>query len=75
MERHRAHLPLGNQAVLGGLKGGIVGGVAMAGVAMFFGLISQGSVWYPINLLAAAAVPSLATASVEQLRQFSAARA
>jgi hypothetical protein len=54
-----------------GIKGGIVGAVAMAGVAMIFGLIAQGSVWYPINLLAAAAVPSLAAASVEQLRQFS----
>ena len=54
------------------VRGAIVGGIAMAGVAMFFGVLSQGSVWYPINLLAAAAVPDLASASVEQLRQFSA---
>jgi len=71
-ERHRVHLPAEIKPYSAGLKGGIVGAVAMAGVAMFFGLISQGSIWYPINLLAAAAIPSLATASVEQLRQFSA---
>ena len=53
-----------------GFKGAVVGGIAMAAVAMIFGILSQGSVWYPINLLAAAAIPDLATASVEQLRQF-----
>jgi len=70
-ERHRLHLPLEIKPYSAGLKGGVVGAIFMAAVAMFFGQISQGSVWYPINLLAAAAVPSLATASVEQLRQFS----
>ena len=69
-ERHRARLPLEIKPYASAWKGGVVGGIAMAGVAMCFGLISQGSVWYPINLLAAAAIPSLATASVEQLRQF-----
>ncbi len=71
MERHRAHLPLRIKPYSAGIKGGIVGSIAMAGVAMIFGVISQGSVWYPINLLAAAADPSLASASVETLRQFS----
>lgn len=56
-----------------GFKGGMVGALAMAGVAMFFGIVSQGSVWYPINLLAAAAIPDLASASVQTLRQFSGA--
>jgi hypothetical protein len=70
-ESHRLHLPAEMKPYSAGIKGGIVGAVAMAGVAMIFGLIAQGSVWYPINLLAAAAVPSLAAASVEQLRQFS----
>ncbi len=72
MEKHRAHLPLEIKPYSAGIKGGIVGSVGMAGVAMIFGFISQGSVWYPINLLAAAIDPSLATASVETLRQFSA---
>ena len=47
--------------------------MAMAAVAMLFGLISQGSIWYPINLLGAGLVPALADAPVEQLRQFSSA--
>ena len=57
---------------LAGLKGGVVGAIAMAGVALFFGLVIRGSIWYPINLLAAAAIPSLATASVDQLKEFNA---
>jgi hypothetical protein len=71
-ERHRLHLPVEIKPYSAGLKGGVVGAVAMAAVAMFFGQISQGSIWYPINLLAAAAIPSLASASVDELRQFSA---
>jgi len=48
-----------------------VGAVAMAVVAMLFGLISQGSIWYPINLLGAGVIRSLAEAPVAQLRSFS----
>ncbi len=70
-EGHRVHIPAEIKPYSAAWKGAVVGGIAMAGVAMFFGYLSQGSVWYPINLLAAAAVPGLATASVEQLRQFS----
>ncbi len=55
-----------------GVRGAAVGAVAMAGVALFFGLVIRGSIWYPINLLAAAAIPSLATASIEQLKEFNA---
>ncbi|HWE49626.1 MAG TPA: hypothetical protein VG273_07555 [Bryobacteraceae bacterium] len=72
IEKHRVRVGVKIQPFSAGFKGGVVGGVGMAGVAIIFGLISQGSIWYPINLLAAAAVPSLATASVEQLREFSA---
>jgi hypothetical protein len=54
-----------------GVWGGLAGAAAMAVVAMFFGLVSQGSVWYPINLLAAGIIPSLAAATVEELRSFS----
>jgi hypothetical protein len=58
---------------LADLKGGVVGAIAMTGVALFFGLVIRGSIWYPINLLAAAAIPSLATATVDQLKEFNAA--
>lgn len=69
---HRMRLPVEIHPYTAGLRGGIVGGVVMALLAAMFGLIDQHSVWYPINLLAASAVPSLATASVPQLMQFNA---
>jgi hypothetical protein len=68
---HRALLPLEVHPYSTGLVGGLAGAVAMAVVAALFGLISQGSIWYPVNLLAAGVVPSLAAASIEQLRHFS----
>lgn len=71
-ESHRVRIPAEIKPYSSGIKGGLVGAVAMAAVALLYGIISQGSIWYPINLLAAAAVPDLATASVEQLRQFNA---
>ncbi len=37
---------------LGGVKGGLAGGVAMAILAVIYGLAMYHSVWYPINLLA-----------------------
>jgi len=71
-ELHRVRIPVEIHPYSAGIRGGIVGGIAMAAVAMLFGVVSHGSVWYPINLLAAAAVPSLAQASVAQLASFSA---
>jgi hypothetical protein len=68
---HRVQIPVEVHSYWTGLWGGLAGAVAMAVVAMLFGLISQGSIWYPINLLAAGVVSSLAEAPVEQLRHFS----
>ena len=42
----------------------------MAIVACAYGVIGYGSVWYPINLLAAAALPSMAHAGLAQLKVF-----
>lgn len=67
---HRMRLPVEVHPYTAGLRGGIVGGAVMALLACMFGLIDQHSVWYPINLLAASALPSLATASVPELMQF-----
>jgi hypothetical protein len=39
--------------VSAGIKGGLAGSVAMAILACLYGLLKQGSIWYPINLLAA----------------------
>ena len=43
----------------------------MAVVATLFGMVAQRSIWYPVNLLAAGIVPSLADAPLSQLREFS----
>jgi hypothetical protein len=53
----RAWLPLKTYPISAGIKGGIVGGVAMAVLACTYGLIQTGSIWYPINLLAASLYP------------------
>jgi hypothetical protein len=49
----RAWLPLRTHPILAGLKGGLAGGVAMAVLACAYGVLKAGSIWYPINLLAA----------------------
>jgi len=52
-ELSRPLLPLETYPVSAGIKGGLAGSVAMAALACLYGLIKQGSIWYPINLLAA----------------------
>jgi hypothetical protein len=54
-ELPRALLPLETYPVSAGIKGGLAGSAAMAVLACLYGLLKQGSIWYPINLLAAAA--------------------
>ncbi len=50
---HRARIPIEIYPVAAGVKGGLAGSVAMAFLACLHGLISHGSIWFPINLLAA----------------------
>src|SRR5271157_874908 len=52
-ELPRALLPLETYPVSAGIKGGLAGSVAMAVLACLYGILKQGSVWYPINLLGA----------------------
>jgi hypothetical protein len=70
---HRLRVPIEVPPFSAGVKGGIAGGVAMAVVALGYGVIGQGSLWYPVNLLSAVAMPSLAEATAGQLRAFNAA--
>src|SRR5713101_6929262 len=49
----RAWLPARTYPVSAGVKGGIAGSVAMAVLACAYGVVKVGSIWYPINLLAA----------------------
>ena len=68
-ELHRARLPLEIYPVSAGVKGGLAGSVAMAVLAMAYGLVGQHSVWYPINLLAAGFLPGT-TATTAALAAF-----
>jgi hypothetical protein len=67
---HRVRLPAEIHPYTAGLKGGIVGGMAMAIVAVAYGILAYGSPWYPINLLAAAAFPVPLDISLDELKAF-----
>lgn len=66
----RAWLPLETYPVSAGVKGGIAGGAAMAVLACTYGLLKAGSIWYPINLLAATVYAQAIRLSHEQLYSF-----
>jgi len=68
--QHRVRIPEQIHPYSAGVRGGIAGGVVMAVFAALHGLIDEDSLWYPVNLLAAVAMPSMADASLEQLKQF-----
>jgi hypothetical protein len=70
---HRARLPVEVYPISAGLRGGLAGGVAMAFLAMLYGMVARGSPWYPVNLLAAVAMPELAAAGTETLLAFNGA--
>jgi hypothetical protein len=69
-ELQRAYLPLEIYPISAGVKGGLAGGVAMAVVAMLYGLISQHSIWYPVNLLAAGFLPGAMTDTTAKISAF-----
>jgi hypothetical protein len=49
----RAWLPVRTYPISAGVKGGLAGSIAMAVLACGYGVLKAGSIWYPINLLAA----------------------
>jgi hypothetical protein len=51
----RAWLPVQTYPISAGVKGGLAGSIAMAVLACAYGVLKVGSIWYPINLLAAVA--------------------
>ena len=69
---HRMRLPLEVYPYSVGLKAGLAGGAAMAIVGCLFGVLTHGSIWYPINLMAAAGSAALTEASTAELARFSA---
>jgi hypothetical protein len=66
----RAWLPLETYPISAGIKGGLAGGVAMAALACAYGLLKAGSIWYPINLLAATVYAESLKLGPAQLNSF-----
>src|ERR1700688_2540541 len=66
----RAWLPLETYPISAGLKGGLAGGVAMAVLACTYGVLKAGSIWYPINLLAATVYAESLKLGPAQLNSF-----
>jgi hypothetical protein len=66
----RAWLPLEIYPISAGVKGGLAGSVAMAVLAMLYGIFSHTSIWYPINLLAAGFFPAAVTATTAEIAAF-----
>src|SRR5260370_23017397 len=50
-ELHRARLPLEIYPMSAGVKGGLAGSVAMAVLAVVYGIVSGPGMWFPVNLL------------------------
>src|ERR1700676_260370 len=69
-EHVRAWLPLETYPISAGVKGGLAGSVAMAGLACLYGLLKTGSIWYPINLLAAVVYAPSEVPSASQFNYF-----
>ncbi|HYK35899.1 hypothetical protein [Alloacidobacterium sp.] len=69
-EEHRAHLPVETYPILSGIKGGIAGGIAMIFPALLYGLISQHSIWYPVNLLGGAGVAHWTNPTTAEIASF-----
>lgn len=68
---NRARIPMEVHPYAAGVFGGLAGAAVMAFLACLWGVFKYGSIWYPINLLAAAGVPELAEASLDTLKHFS----
>lgn len=69
-EQARAWLPLHTYPISAGVKGGLAGCVAMAVLACTYGVLKAGSIWYPINLLAATVYAESLKLGPDQLYSF-----
>lgn len=67
---HRARIPMEIHPYSAGFKGGIAGGIVMAVIAGIWGLIDQGSVWYPVNILGATILSDMNGDDAAQLAQW-----
>jgi hypothetical protein len=66
----RAWLPVETYPISAGVKGGLAGSAAMAALACLYGLLKTGSIWYPINLLAAVVYAPSEVPAISQFNSF-----
>jgi hypothetical protein len=66
----RAWLPVKTYPISAGLKGGLAGSVVMAILACTYGVLKVGSIWFPINLLAASVYMQSLILDPAQLNSF-----
>src|SRR5580704_2178112 len=69
-EQVRAWLPVETYPISAGVKGGLAGSAGMAVLACIYGIVKAGSIWYPINLLAAAVYGQSLKLGPAQLNSF-----
>jgi hypothetical protein len=69
-ELHRARIPLEVYPISSGIKGGLAGAVAMALLAVLYGVVKYGSIWYPINLLASIVYAHSMQMTTEEISTF-----
>src|SRR5438132_6460442 len=69
-EQVRAWLPIETYPISAGVKGGLAGSIAMAALACLYGLLKAGSIWYPINLLAAVVYAPSEVPPISELNSF-----
>jgi hypothetical protein len=67
---HRLRIPVEFYPVSAGLKGGLAGCAAMAVLAGAYGILSHGSIWYPINLLASVVIAESLQLPMDYLTSF-----
>lgn len=63
-------LPVEIHPYSSGVRGGLAGALAMASVALVYGVAVQGSPWYAVNALASTLLPALLGADPQAMRAF-----
>ena len=75
MPGYRLRLPEAVHPISAGVKGGLVGGLAMPAPALLWGLFSGHGPWYPVNLLAGMVLPGVGRLEIPELERFHASLA
>ena len=70
MPGYRLRLPQDVHPISAGIKGGIIGGMAMPVPTLLWSILSGHGLWYPVNLLAGMVLPGVGGMDSVQLGQF-----